>query len=401
MTAVLKFPEANQTDGKAEPVPAHAALIFADGTMMYGQGIGYLGVTVGEICFNTAMTGYQEVLTDPSYTGQIVTFTFPHIGITGANGEDIESKIPSASGLITRENLGTPSNWRSNQSLQRWLEARKIGGICGVDTRAITRKIRLQGAQNIVIASAPIDQPLPLEEAKAALAACPSMDGQELACGKSTTQTYEWTQTAWTLEAGGYGEQKDAPLHVVAYDFGEKLNILRLLATYGCKVTVVPAATTVEEVMALKPDGVFLSNGPGDPAATAKITLPAIEKLVESRIPLFGICLGHQLLALAVGGRTEKMPQGHRGTNHPVKRLRDGKVEITSQNHGFAVRHGSLPDNTELTHVSLFDGTVQGFRMTDRPVFSVQYHPEASPGPHDSRYLFQEFVTMMKKHAKA
>ena len=393
-------PAANYPAPAPIPAPAHAALLFADGTMLYGQGIGKLGVTTGEICFNTGMTGYEEILTDPSYTGQIVTFTFPHIGIVGCNEEDIESLHDGASGLIVRESLTSPSNWRATQGLQAWLEAKNIGGICGVDTRAITRKIRLQGAQNIVIASAPADQPLPLEEAKAALAACPDMTGQELACAKSTTQRYGWNQTAWTLNEG-YGAQTEPKFHVVAYDFGEKLNILRLLASHGCKLTVVPAKTTAEEILALKPDGVFLSNGPGDPAATAEFLLPALRSLIASGMPIFGICLGHQLLALAIGGKTEKMPQGHRGTNHPVKRLRDGRVEITSQNHGFAVKHGSLPENAELTHVSLFDGTVQGLRMTDKPVFSVQYHPEAAPGPHDSRYLFQEFVSMMEKHAKA
>jgi carbamoyl-phosphate synthase small subunit len=395
MKPIAKYPAP-----EAAPEQAHAALIFDDGTMIYGKGIGKLGVTIGEICFNTGLTGYQEILTDPSYTGQVVTFTFPHIGIVGANEEDIESSHDGASGLIVREALTNESNWRASLPLQAWLEAKNIGGICGVDTRAITRKIRLNGAQNIAIASAPADKPLPIDEAKAALAACPKMAGQELAIGKSTKEKYDWSQKAWTL-ADGYSEQKAPKFHVVAYDFGEKLNILRLLASYGCKVTVVPATTPAAEVLAMKPDGVFLSNGPGDPSATGEHVLPAIRTLIDSGLPIFGICLGHQLLGLAVGAETEKMPQGHRGTNHPVKHLPSGRVEITSQNHGFAVKHGSLPDNAELTHVSLFDGTVQGLRLTDKPVFSVQYHPEASPGPHDSRYLFQEFVTMMENHAKA
>lgn len=385
-------------EAQNRPLP-EAVLLFSDGTELRGIGIGKLGVTAGEVCFNTAMTGYQEILTDPSYAGQLVTFTFPHIGIVGCNGEDIESEHFGAAGLILREVPDAPSNWRSAGDLQSWLERKGIGGIAGIDTRALTRKVRTQGAQNIVIASAPVGQPLPMEDARKLLAATPNMAGRELACGVSTGQTYGWSQTAWKLERG-YGTLGTAKKRVIAFDFGEKLNILRLLADQGCEVTVVPATTSAADIIAQKPDGVFLSNGPGDPAATATQVLPALKEIVAAGVPTFGICLGHQLLALAVGGRTEKMPQGHRGANHPVKRLRDGKVEITAQNHGFAVAHGSLPANAELTHLSLFDGTIQGFRLTDKPVFSVQYHPESSPGPHDSRYLFQDFIELMDSHAQ-
>lgn len=379
----------------ALPDTVNAALILADGTVFWGRGIGKKGQTGGEICFNTGMTGYQEVLTDPSYAGQIITFTFPHIGIVGANAEDIEATQPHARGLVVREDLTEHSNWRADNSLQTWLETNEMIGIAGVDTRAITRHIRLHGAQNAMIIHAESAADIDLSAACESLTDLPSMKGQELAATVTSKESYGWTQTAWTLEAEGYGEQTSPTHHVVAIDYGEKLNILRLLATYGCKVTVVPAKTSAADILALKPDGVFLSNGPGDPAATGEYALPVLRELMDKNIPIFGICLGHQLLALAVGARTEKMPQGHRGANHPVKRLSDNQVEITSQNHGFMVVADSLPANAELTHVSLFDGTVEGFKLNDKPMFAVQYHPESSPGPHDSRYLFADFISMM------
>ncbi len=379
----------------AAHAPLNAALILADGTIFWGTGIGAKGTTSGEICFNTGMTGYQEVLTDLSYAGQIITFTFPHIGIVGANSEDIESKKPAARGLVVREPLTDESNWRADSSLQQWLENNEMIGIAGIDTRALTRHIRTHGAQNALIIHAESAEAINAAKAAETLAALPNMKGQELAKAVSCAQSYSWSQTAWTLEAGGFGTQEKPTHHVVAIDYGEKLNILRLLASYGCKVTVVPARTSAAEILALQPDGVFLSNGPGDPAATGVYALPVLRELMDKNIPIFGICLGHQLLALAVGGRTEKMKQGHRGANHPVKRLRDNQVEITSQNHGFMVVAESLPANAELTHVSLFDGTVEGFRLKDKPMFAVQYHPESSPGPHDSRYLFGDFISLM------
>jgi len=367
-----------------------ALLVLADGTVIEGRGLGAEGKAVGEVCFNTSMTGYQEIMTDPSYAGQIITFTFPHIGNTGANPEDIETTTPAARGAVFATDITEPANWRSTQHFDAWLRSYRLPAIAGVDTRALTRKIRDGGAPNGVIAhdkNGNFDIPALIAEAKA----WPGLDGMDLAKDVTCRQTYHWDEAAWSL-AGGYAKQTSPKLKVVAIDYGAKRNILRCLASAGFDVTVVPATASAEDVMAHKPDGVFLSNGPGDPAATGKYAVPVIQQLMAKELPIFGICLGHQMLALALGGKTRKMPRGHRGANHPVKDLATGKVEITSQNHGFEVMAESLPRNVNVTHVSLFDGTNEGIEVTGKPIFSVQYHPEASPGPQDSHYLFHRFV---------
>ncbi len=383
----------------ASSVKHNAALLLADGTVFYGFGIGAQGQTIGEICFNTAMTGYQEVVTDPSYHGQIIVFTFPHIGNVGANNEDVESVKCGANGLVVRERITPASNYRAHAHFNTWLAERGITGISGIDTRALTRHIRLNGAQNCLIAYGEGGKIPALDLLRPTLAAAPLLAGRELSCGVTAAQGYEWTQTRWEW-GKGYGENTQETYHVVAVDFGEKLNILRCLASRGCKVSVVPAKTTAKEILAMKPDGIFLSNGPGDPAATGMFALRTLRDLIASNTPIFGICLGHQLLALAMGAKTEKMHQGHRGANHPVKNIETGAIEITSQNHGFVVTQSSIPPELELTHISLFDGTVEGLKHKEKPVFSVQYHPESSPGPHDSHYLFDRFVEMMDSHAK-
>jgi carbamoyl-phosphate synthase small subunit len=374
-------------------------LALADGQLIWGQGIGAVGKAVGEVCFNTSLTGYQEILTDPSYAGQIITFTFPHIGNVGANLEDIETMTPAARGLVLRADITEPSNWRATQHLDGWLKARGLVGIAGIDTRRLTRRIRDAGAPSGVICHAPdrnFDEVALIAEAKA----WPGLDGMDLAIEVSCRQSYDWDEARWTLE-GGYGKQASPRFHVVAVDYGAKRNILRCLATIGAKVTVVPATATAEDILRHKPDGIFLSNGPGDPAATGNYAVPVIRQLLDTGIPLFGICLGHQLLALALGGRTRKMAIGHRGANHPVKDLATGKVEITSQNHGFCVLPESLPEGVEVSHVSLFDGSNEGLRLKDKPVFSVQYHPEASPGPQDSHYLFKRFADLIEKKQRS
>ncbi|MFO1048371.1 MAG: glutamine-hydrolyzing carbamoyl-phosphate synthase small subunit [Geminicoccaceae bacterium] len=370
-----------------------AALALADGTVFLGVGAGRPGVHVGELVFNTAITGYQEILTDPSYAGQIVTFTFPHIGNVGTNHEDVEALTPYARGMVARAPITDPSSWRADGHLVRWLESRGLAAITGVDTRRVTRILREGGAQNAALAYLP-DAELDLDELRARARACPSLEGMDLAGEVSARQRYGWDETRWAW-GEGYGHSEGRGPHVVAIDYGVKRNILRSLASLGCRVTVVPATSTADEVLALAPDGVLLANGPGDPAATGEYAVPEIRKLVDSGKPLFGICLGHQMLGLALGGRTEKMPFGHHGANHPVKDLTTGKVEITSQNHGFAVADEGLPEAVEVTHRSLFDGTVQGIRLKGRPVFSVQYHPEASPGPQEARYLFERFLALM------
>ncbi|MBP2151230.1 glutamine-hydrolyzing carbamoyl-phosphate synthase small subunit [Xanthobacter flavus] len=392
----------NAPEGWAEPRPT-ALLVLADGTVLEGFGIGATGHLAGEVCFNTAITGYEEILTDPSYAGQIITFTFPHIGNVGTNEEDIETvSMASASGVrgvVLRTAVTDPSNYRATRHFDDWLKARGIPGITGIDTRALTALIREAGMPNAVIAHAP-DGVFDIETLKKEARAWPGLVGMDLVPGVTSIQRFDWDETTWDPETG-YGRQEAPQHHVVAIDYGVKRNILRLLARAGCKVTVVPATTSAEDILALQPDGVFLSNGPGDPAATGEYAVPVIQKVIEKGVPTFGICLGHQMIGLAVGGRTVKMHQGHHGANHPVKDLTTGKVEITSMNHGFAVDRDSLPKNAVETHVSLFDGSNAGIALADKPVFSVQYHPEASPGPQDSHYLFDRFVEMIEKHKAA
>jgi carbamoyl-phosphate synthase small subunit len=386
------------TDGplpsaSARPPECNAALALADGTVFWGRGVGAAGVAVGEVCFNTSMTGYQEILTDPSYAGQIITFTFPHIGNVGANREDIETTTPTARGLVLREDITEPANWRAHQHLDAWLKSYGLIGLAGVDTRRLTRRIRDKGPPNGTIVHAP-DGRIDIEDAIARARAWAGLEGMDLAKEVTCRQTYSWDETAWTL-GQGYGRQTSPRHHVVAVDYGAKRNILRTLAAHGCRVTVVPATATTEDILRHEPDGIFLSNGPGDPAATGEYAVPVIRNLIDSGKPIFGICLGHQLMALALGGKTRKMPAGHRGANHPVKEIETGKVEITSQNHGFVVDPDTLPKGVQPTHVSLFDGTNEGLRVAGKPVFSVQHHPEASPGPRDSHYLFGRFVKLM------
>ena len=374
---------------------ATAALALADGTVFRGRGLGAHGEAVGEVCFNTAMSGYQEILTDPSYAGQIITFTFPHIGNVGTNEDDLEAATPAALGLVLRANVTEPSNWRAVLHLERWLEQRGLVGIAGVDTRRLTRLLRTAGAQDGALAHAlaghAIDEAALIAKARA----WPGLEGMDLAKEVCCRQAYDWTQTAWDTDGAGYGTASAPRHHVVAVDYGAKRNILRSLASAGCRVTIVPATADAETILAHEPDGIFLSNGPGDPAATGTYAVPVIQELMASGLPLFGICLGHQLLALALGAETRKMPFGHRGANHPVKELATGRVEITSQNHGFEVTLDSLPAGVTATHVSLFDGTLEGLAVDDRPIFSVQYHPEASPGPQDAQHLFARFVALM------
>lgn len=375
-----------------------ALLVLADGTVLEGHGLGASGRAVGEVCFNTAMTGYEEILTDPSYAGQIITFTFPHIGNVGTNEQDIETvnmaATPGARGVILRTDITNPSNFRATRHLDQWLKARGIVGLCGIDTRALTALIRTKGMPNAVIAHESNGK-FNLDALKKEAREWPGLVGMDLVPMVTSGQRFSWDETPWQW-GNGYGHQTKPEFHVVAIDYGVKRNILRLLASVGCKVTVVPANTPAEDIFALKPDGVFLSNGPGDPAATGQYAVPVIKRLIDSGTPTFGICLGHQMLGIAVGGKTMKMHQGHHGANHPVKDMTTGKVEITSMNHGFAVDKDSLPKNVEQTHVSLFDGSNCGIALKDRPVFSVQYHPEASPGPRDSHYLFTRFVELMR-----
>jgi carbamoyl-phosphate synthase small subunit len=390
---------ATATDKPWAEAPLTGRLVLADGTVIAGHGLGATGSAPGEVCFNTAMTGYQEILTDPSYAGQIITFTFPHIGNVGTNPEDTEtSNLAMRSGVrgcVLRADVTGPSNYRSMEKLDQWLKTRGIIAISGVDTRALTARIREEGMPNGVIAheeSAEFD----LDKLKAEAAAWPGLVGMDLVPEVTAGQSYTWDEMRWAW-GKGYGRQEKPSLHVVAVDYGLKRNILRCLATLGCKVTVVPARTSAEEILERKPDGVFLSNGPGDPAATGTYAVPEIRKLVDSGLPMFGICLGHQMLGLALGAKTQKMHQGHHGANHPVKDFTTGKVEITSMNHGFAVDRETLPADAEETHVSLFDGSNCGLRLKGKPVFSVQYHPEASPGPEDSHYLFTRFVDLMRQ----
>ena len=375
-----------------------ALLVLADGTVIAGRGLGAVGSAVAEVCFDTALTGYQEVLTDPSYAGQIVTFTFPHVGNVGANGEDIEDLTPAARagavGAVFKADVTNPSSYRAAGHLDQWLKRRGVMAMSGIDTRALTALIREKGMPNAVIAHAP-DGKFDIEDLKRQAKAWSGLVGLDLAKEVTSGQSSTWRETPWAWNEG-YGAQSEPTMHVVAVDYGVKRNILRLLAGLGAEVTIVPATTAAEDILAMKPDGVFLSNGPGDPAATGEYAVPVIKDLLKTDLPIFGICLGHQMLALAVGGKTAKMHQGHHGANHPVKDHNTGKVEIVSMNHGFAVDAKSLPDGVEETHVSLFDGSNCGIALTGKPVFSVQHHPEASPGPQDSHYLFRRFVNLIR-----
>jgi carbamoyl-phosphate synthase small subunit len=377
------------------PPGADAALVLADGTVFWGRALGAATQSVGEICFNTSMTGYQEILTDPSYAGQIITFTFPHIGNVGANPEDIETTTPAARGAVLRADITNPSNFRATQHLDSWLKAHGLPAIAGIDTRALTRRIRDRGAPNGVLVHAR-DGRIDLAGALDQAASWPGLEGMDLAIDVTTRQTYRWNETRWAL-GRGYGRLATPRFKVVAIDYGAKRNILRCLASAGCDVTVVPAASTVDDVLHHGPDGVFLSNGPGDPAATGRYAVPVIRDLMQQGLPIFGICLGHQMMALALGAKTFKLERGHRGANHPVQDLETRKVEITSQNHGFAVDPSTLPEHVKVTHISLFDRTNEGLRIEGQPHFSVQYHPEASPGPMDSHYLFERFTAAMER----
>jgi carbamoyl-phosphate synthase small subunit len=378
----------------AQPKGATGVLVLSDGTVIWGKGFGAEGSAVGEVCFNTAMTGYQEIMTDPSYAAQIVTFTFPHIGNVGTNSQDIESQVEGAVGCVVREEMTPSSNFRAESEFGDWMKQQGKIGLSGVDTRALTRRIRTRGAPNAVIAHDPkgeFDIPALLKQAQE----WPGLEGMDLARKVSREKHQGWEGGTWQLGQGYARSPGDGRPHVVAVDYGSKDNIFRNLVKAGARVTVVPARTSLEDILALKPDGVFLSNGPGDPAATGEYAVPTIRALMERDVPIFGICLGHQMLGLALGARTMKMNQGHRGANHPVKRLSDGVVEITSMNHGFVVDRETLPDNVEETHVSLFDSSNAGLAVKGKKAFSVQYHPEASPGPHDSYYLFEKFVGML------
>ncbi len=384
-------------DAKTLIVPkgATGVVVFADGSAVFGRGFGAVGDAVGELCFNTSITGYQEIMTDPSYAGQIINFTFPHIGNVGTNGDDVEADAPHALGCIVREDVTAPSNFRNAQPFDQWMSDKGRIGLAGVDTRALTRMIREKGAPNVVIAHDPEGQ-FDIAALAAKAAGWPGLEGMDLAIAV-TGQERPWADGVWTLGHGyDLGQAGAERPHVVAIDYGAKNNIFRNLVQAGARVTVLPATASFDQVMAHKPDGVFLSNGPGDPAATGEYAVPVIRQVLDADIPLFGICLGHQLLGLAVGAKTIKMHQGHRGANHPVKRLEDGLVEITSMNHGFAVDVDTLPANARSTHVSLFDGSNCGIELTDKKAFSVQYHPEASPGPQDSFYLFERFVKGLK-----
>jgi carbamoyl-phosphate synthase small subunit len=387
--------ETAMPDPTGVPDGATACLVLGDGAVFWGRGFGaHTAGEPAEVCFNTGMTGYQETLTDPSYAGQIITFTFPHIGNVGANGEDIEALGIAARGLVVKQDVTEPSNWRAVQRLDGWLRAQGVAGLAGVDTRALTARIRDGGAPNGILCH-PADGRFDIPALIARARAWPGLEGMDLAKAVSCTQSYAWDETVWAWP-GGHGRQSAPRHHVVAVDYGAKRNILRCLAAAGCRVTVVPATATAEDILRHQPDGIFLSNGPGDPAATGIYAVPAIQGVLASGKPLFGICLGHQLLGLALGARTYKLARGHRGANQPVKDLATGRVEITSQNHGFAVDEKSLPDGVTVTHVSLFDGSNEGIACPARRAFSVQYHPEASPGPGDSHYLFGRFVAMME-----
>ena len=389
----------NTNSGRSGAAPNHgstqptAVLVLGDGSVFEGYGFGAATTNVGEVCFNTSMTGYQEIMTDPSYAGQIITFTFPHIGNVGANAKDYETDTPTALGMITRQLPTEPANWRSDTPLPAWMERHGLPGIAGIDTRALTRRIRDAGAPNGVLCHAP-DGNFDIPALTRMANEWPGLAGMDLAIEATIDAETSWQEGSWDIATSSH--RASAATHrVVAMDFGCKQNILRCLTDAGCDVTVVPAETDAKTILAMQPDGVFLSNGPGDPAATAGYAATQIAALIEADMPVFGICIGHQLMALAMGARTHKMERGHRGANHPVKDLATGRIEITSQNHGFVVDPDSLPETLEVTHLSLFDGSIEGLRHRDKPAFCVQYHPESSPGPHDSRYLFDRFTALM------
>ena len=394
------IPAGTTARGEAFSGAANAALVMASGEVFWGRGAGAQGHAVGEVCFNTSITGYQEIITDPSYAGQIITFTFPHVGNVGTNSEDLESTTPAVRGCVLRTDITEPASWRSGQHLDAWLQSMNLIALTGVDTRRLTRLIRDGGAPTAAIVHA-ANGGIDLDALTAEAQAWPGLEGMDLAKDVSCAQTYSWDETEWALGGGaggpGYGKQRDPRFHVVAVDFGAKRNILRCLASAGCRVTVVPAWATADDVLDHAPDGVFLSNGPGDPAATGEYAVPMIRDVLDAGLPVFGICLGHQVLSIALGCKTSKMHMGHRGANQPVKDLMTGRVEITSQNHGFVVDRDSLPEGVVETHTSLFDGTLEGLRVEGKPVFSVQYHPEASPGPQDSHYLFERFTALISR----
>jgi carbamoyl-phosphate synthase small subunit len=371
---------------------ATALLLLPDGSWMVGEGIGTKGITIGEICFNTAITGYEEIISDPSYAEQIITFTFPHIGNVGTNSDDMESYFPHAKGIIIRNPITSPSNYRSTHHFQDWLVKHNIIGISGLDTRKLTQHIRQKGSSNVLIYHANDLSNCSINSLLDQLHTAPLMTGCDLASKVSNATSSQWTDPLWQLPAPEHS------YHVVAIDFGAKHNILRHLVSSGCSVTLLPATSSLETILSYQPDGIFLSNGPGNPAATATHAVPLIQQLIETGLPIFGICLGHQLLAHALGAKTRKMHQGHRGANHPVQCVSTGKVEITSQNHGFEIDPQSLPPEVSITHISLFDQSIEGIALNNKPVFSVQYHPESSPGPHDSHYLFHQFVDTMRQH---
>lgn len=376
-----------------------ACLVLADGSIFYGRGFGATGETVAELCFNTAMTGYQEIMTDPSYAGQVVTFTFPHIGNTGVTPEDDETGDPVAEGMVVKWDPTEPSNWRSTSHLSDWLASRNRIAIGGIDTRRLTRAIRQQGAPHVALAHDP-EGNFDIEAMIAKARSFSGLEGLDLAKEVTCAQSYRWDEMRWAWP-DGYSKLENPKHKVVAVDFGAKRNILRCLASVGCDVTVLPATATAEEVLSHNPDGVFLSNGPGDPAATGEYAVPMIKEVLKNDLPVFGICLGHQMLALALGAKTVKMNHGHHGANHPVKDHETGKVEITSMNHGFAVDSQTLPEGVMETHTSLFDGSNCGIRIKDKPIYSVQHHPEASPGPQDSFYLFERFANYMDEKKSA
>ena len=380
-----------QKPGIEKPENMDAALVLDDGSIFWGKGAGAKTTATGELCFNTSMTGYQEILTDPSYAGQIITFTFPHIGIPGTNLDDVETLFPAVRGCVMAADISSPSNWRAVKNFDDWLKSMNLAAITGVDTRLLTGRLRDKGYSNATLVNGAVDIEVALEQA----INFKGITGMDLAKEVTCEAPYKWNEDIWSIERG-YKKLTNTSPHVVAMDFGAKRNILRCLANAGCAVTVVPANTPAAHILDLKPDGIFLSNGPGDPVATGAYAVQIIKELIDSNLPIFGICLGHQLLAITLGAKTKKMHHGHRGANHPVKNLETKKIEITSQNHGFVVLSDTLPDGVVETHRSLFDNTVEGIKVKDRPIFSVQYHPEASPGPQDSHYLFDTFVQKMR-----